>query len=181
MPYQRETIRTQLDVPVIVKLDRDLRGKEVRSKFGPQRALSVNGGAATLYLDVQHCEVLRRSGAQPGDSVELVKALYKNVPTYDVHIVSDAAEPSGPRMVAPRPTYSEYANGHGDSPQQQATAAPAARANSPLAACLCAAIDAAQEAESYARSRNFSVTFLGGDIRAMANTLMMADERGGGQ
>jgi hypothetical protein len=175
MSYQRETIRTQVDEPVVVKLDRDLRGKDVRSKFGPQRALSVNGGAATLYLDVQHCEVLRRSGAQPGDSVELLKELYNNVPTYGVHVVSDAAEPAGPRMVAPRPAYT---NGNGHQAQQQPAAAPPPRATSPLAACLCAAIDAAQAAEIYARSKNFSVTFLGGDIRAMANTLMINDEAG---
>jgi hypothetical protein len=110
---------------------------------------------------------------------------------WNARVVSDANEPAPAqtaRMVAPKPTYDEYANGNGRNVHPQpapaaaaVTPAPAAprRGNSALAQCLCAAVDAALEASEYARERGFSVTFLGGDVRAMANTLMMNDERGG--
>jgi hypothetical protein len=182
MPLRREIIRTKANEAVIVQLDRDLHGKEVRGQYGAQCALTVNGGRATLYLDQQHGEVLRRSGARPGDTVELLKEFDGQMPSYNVRVVSDAAEPAQPqasRLVAPQAGYSN-GNGHTRTARPSAPAPETTRAVSHIASCLCAAIDAAIAAQEYARMNNFSVTFLGSDIRAMANSVYINDQQNGG-
>jgi hypothetical protein len=66
-------------------------------------------------------------------------------------------------------------NGHAPAP-----AKPAHRAASHLEQSLCLAIDAAIGAQEYARAKNFSVTFLGSDIRAMANSVLIGDQQRNG-
>ena len=68
-----------------------------------------------------------------------------------------------------------------EQPRPQMQIADNPRGNSHLAQCLCAAVDAAIEASEYARAKNYSVTFLGADIRAMASTLLINDATGGGR
>jgi hypothetical protein len=62
-------------------------------------------------------------------------------------------------------------NGNGHSHQPVRVVGAPEVAGSHLEACLRTAIDAAIGAQDYARSKGFSVQFLGGDIRAMAASL----------
>jgi hypothetical protein len=84
-------------------------------------------------------------------------------------------EPEPPAAPAAAPEHHHQA---GAAAHQAPPVAP--HGTSHLARCLCAAVDASIEASEYGRSKNFSVTFLGSDIRAMANTLMIGDQRNGG-
>lgn len=175
---RRTVIKPMTDQPITVLLDHGPEGKETTAPNGSvDYQYIVNDDGGILWLPAPARAQLLRTGAQAGDLVQISKVQQGRNTAWNVRVVSDANEPApaaSSRMVAPRP---QYANGNGQPQQQPAAAAPR-RGGSPLAQCLCAAVDAAIEAADYARERNFSVTFLGGDIRAMANSLMINDERG---
>jgi hypothetical protein len=62
-------------------------------------------------------------------------------------------------------------------PKQSARVGPASH----IALCLRQAIDAVIDAQEYGRGKGFSVTFLGSDVRAIANSLMIGDQQRGGR
>jgi hypothetical protein len=62
-------------------------------------------------------------------------------------------------------------------PKQPARVGPASH----IAMCLRQAIDAVIDAQEYGRDKGFSVTFLGSDVRAIANSLMIGDQQRGGR
>ena len=72
-------------------------------------------------------------------------------------------------------------NGHAPEPQPQRQPQPLPAAVQPaskhLMSCLCAAIDAASQAQEYARTKGLGLTFLGGDIRAIALSIYIGDRR----
>jgi hypothetical protein len=89
----------------------------------------------------------------------------------------DHYQPRNPIPVQ-RSSNSGYSNGNHPSPSPRPIAVDRpAQSPSHLASCLRAAIDAAADAAEYAREKGMGITFLGSDIRAMANCLKIGDDR----
>lgn len=186
----RERIKPAADVPLVITLE-DLNAPESHSQFtGLEYRYNVtrDGVACFVYLPAAAHQQIQRSLAQPGDQIELLKTARGN---YSVQVLSDAAEPQVAQPVShlrghyPNGTATNGANGNRNvhampAPQPPAAAKKPERGSSHMAQCLCAAIDAAIEAQEYARTHNFSVTFLGSDVRAMANSLLIGDQQRGG-
>lgn len=187
MPVRRDVIKFDSNVPVIVKLDY-ADGREGENKNGKYVLYTVNDDAAAMFLTPTAHLALQRSHAQAGDHVQITKVQHgQNATSWDVRVMPPSEPPTPP---APGPRAVESSRAYLPPPQQRTQGAnalapqatPAAhdqRGTSHLSHALCLAIDAAVEASEYARSRNFSVTFLGSDIRAMANTVMINDQQGG--
>jgi hypothetical protein len=184
---QRQIIRPQLDQPLLVKLDFGPDGVEKRSSINNelQYMYTVNDDAGLIYLPANARQQLLRTGAQAGDSVEIVKM--KN--GWDIRVVSDTEEqPQQQQRAAARGNaYRQPAAPQSRSAQPTAQAQPprpAANGVHPvgqqLAGCLRAAIDAATEAEGYAKGKNFPLEFTSEDIRAMAVSVFIGQQRNGG-
>lgn len=92
---EREVIKLQTDVPVVVLLDYGPEGKEVKGQFGVQYQFTLNNDSAVMWIDPQARDALRRSGAQAGDEVEILKQQKGKAVSYGVRLVSDA-QPSAP-------------------------------------------------------------------------------------
>lgn len=189
MPITRERIKPAADVPLVVTLE-DLNAPQSNSQYtGLEYRYNVTceGTPCFIYLPPQAHQQIQRSMAQPGDQIQILKCMRGRQATYSVMVLSDAAEPqqqSNLRGHYPNGTATNghHANGRVQQMPQpaQQQSRPAARGSSHMAQCLCSAIDAAVEAQEYARGKNFSVTFLGSDIRAMANSLLIGDQQRGG-
>lgn len=102
MAISRETLRPQLNKPLIAVLD-STDAREVKSPRdgSVDYFYDVNGGNARLVLAPEARAQLQRTHAAPGDTVEIVK--YKD--RWNVRVLSDAQEEPqpGPRIVAPSP------------------------------------------------------------------------------
>jgi hypothetical protein len=203
MPINRIKFKPPFDSPFVVTFE-TLSAAECRSQYnGMEYRYNVTneGRSCFLYLTRQGHDTVQKLHPSAGDAIELLKYKFDGHDCFDARFAGAPPEPppsNGPRMVAPlsrdgRANGQRYylpreAEAPAAAPEHhhQAGAAahqepPAAlRGTSPLARCLCAAIDASLEASEYGRSKNFSVAFLGSDIRAMANTLMIGDQRNGG-
>jgi len=183
MSVTREKIRLSSDSPTIVTLE-EADGHETRSQItgATEYRYSVlcQGTPGFLYLPAAARQELLRQAAQPGDQVRILKQVHGREATYSIQLLR---EPS--RLRGHYPVGATTQNGHlrpvPPRPSLAAAETRPLRGSSHLAQCLCAAIDAAIEAAEYARSKNFSVTFLGSDIRAIANSLYINDQNGAQQ
>lgn len=114
---QREVIRLECDVPVICKLDFGPEGIQTEAKSGAvQYQYTVNDNTGVMWLFPEARQALLKSGAKPGDSVQLVKSLRGKTPIYHAQVVS--SEP--PLAPAPRtPNVTEQLRtGNGKIPQR---------------------------------------------------------------
>jgi hypothetical protein len=178
----RSVIKFNPNLPVDVRLDYGPEGK-LHERTGDYQ-YTVNGNSCVMFLPETARNQLLRTHAAKGDLVRICKTVSGRSVTWNVEVLSDAAEPApGPRIVAPAPARTNgVARGNAPTGGPETNGANAlapqpaqVRGHSHLAQALCLAIDAAIQASEYARSQNFSVTFLGSDIRAMANTVMIQD------
>lgn len=123
---QREVIKIQTDVPVVVVLDQGPMGKQVEGNFGTQYQYTVNQDSGVMWVSPQAREAIVRSGAREGDQVQIVKQLHGKATSFDIQVLtSGVARAPASRPAAPQPIRTNgakangYANGNG---------APAARA-----------------------------------------------------
>lgn len=145
----RTEIKFQPNVPVDVLLDRGAEGKEYPSKF--------EGAESRWYYTVNGNEGFMYLPTSARN--QLVRTHAAAGDTVRICKTADGKSTLWRIEVLSDATSVTHGQSH-------------------LAQCLCSAVDAAIEASEYARSKNFSVTFLGSDIRAMANSLLIGDQKG---
>lgn len=114
----RQILKPQVDVPMVVLLDKGPEGKETTSQRGDlQYQYTLNNDACVMWLPPEARSAIMRTGAQAGDEIQIVKSLRGKNAIWNVQVVPDSAPPPpASRMVAPRPAYS---NGNGHSAPQQ--------------------------------------------------------------
>lgn len=96
---QREILKPQLNIPLLVKLDFGPEGIERDGKYGKQYQYTVNDDAGVMWLDPAARQAILSSGAQAGDEIAITK---RAKGAWQVERVSDAAEvPSGTANTAP--------------------------------------------------------------------------------
>lgn len=191
---QRQVIKPQLDVPVVIHLDQGPEGKEKQGPFGIDYQYTVNHNSGVMWLPTEGRNALYACGAQAGDDVQIVKTMKGKQVFFSAHVVSDAAEP----VAAPPPPPVARVNGRGGALPQRAYYQPAPQTAAParqvapqeetritpvaaqLAGCFCAAIDAALEAETYAKSKGMEIEFNAEDLRAIALSVYIGAQRNGG-
>jgi hypothetical protein len=139
---QRQVIKLEYDVPVLVKLDRGPEGREHTGQYGINWQYTLNDDAAVMFLPKEGRDAILASGAHAGDTIELLKMQRNKQTLYQAQVVvSDAAEPPeaerAPRLVSSRPNATahtvrqpakSYVNGA--APRQQA--APPQPATDPI-------------------------------------------------
>jgi hypothetical protein len=105
----RQILKPQVDVPLVVLLDKGPEGKETTSQRGDlQYQYTVNNDACVMWLPPEARAAILRTGAQAGDQLQIVKSLRGNNAIWSVQVLADSEPPPPPpptRMVAPRPTY----------------------------------------------------------------------------
>lgn len=95
---QREILRPQVNIPLVLKLDFGPEGSEREGKFGPQWMYTVNDDQAILFLPVEGRSAILASGAEAGDEIALCKRAKGR---WEAQRVSDAAEvPEEPKPAA---------------------------------------------------------------------------------
>lgn len=193
----RVKIKPRFDSPEVFRLEQ-INGFESTSEYsGVEYRYNVvsNQGPAHLYVPAEGRDAIATIRPKVGEVIELLKYKEGNEVLWSARLVDEPQLPQppqpGPRLLAPVPRTNGYVNGHANGhfaelPPAQAPQPPPAEAEKPvrgsshLAQCLMTVIDAVIEASEHARQKNYSVTFLGSDIRTMANTLMMGDRARGG-
>ncbi len=183
---QREVIKPQPDIPVIVKLDKGPEGQEREGRFGIDYQYTVNDDRCVMWLPKEARDRLVRCGAQAGDEVQIVKSLRGLMAQWSVQVMPDSNElapsPSQDRPVPAQARPNGYVNGHGNGhyaghaqpPRPEANISPIAQQ---LAGCLRAAVDACVETEAYAKSKGMPLEFCSEDIRAMALSVYIGAQR----
>lgn len=194
---QREVIKPQVDVPVIVKLDKGPEGQEREGKYGIDYQYTCNDDQAVMWLPKDARDMIVRSGAQAGDLLQIVKTLHGRQSVYSIQVLPPPTmrnyrvEPATPPLRT-----NGYANGapHTNTiemprelPAPAAVPATAAPAPPPqhrpgaqqLQGAICAAIDAAMGSEDYARNKGRALTFSEESIRAFALTLLIGEQKAG--
>ena len=104
---QREILKPAYDTPLIVKLDFGPEGVERDGKFGMQYMYTLNDDAGCMFVDPPARQAILASGAEAGDTIQLVKTKRGKDTVYSAAIVGDAAEapappPSTRERIAPR-------------------------------------------------------------------------------
>ncbi len=177
MAISRTEIKFRPNVPEQVVLDQSPeKAQEYESNYeGRENRFRhfCNGNRNFFYIDASVQKQLLRTRADAGDTIQITKTKDGDATLWRVEVLApEQSQPSGPRVV------NRTAGATALAPQahvQPANPPQVSRGTSHLAQALCLAIDAAIQASEYARAQNFSVTFLGSDIRAMANTVMIQD------
>lgn len=196
---QRQIIKFQLDVPVKVKLDSQPEGRERDGRYGPEYQYILNDDQAITWLPRPGRDQVVRSGAQPGDTIEVMKSMHGRAITFSVQVVPDVDPLDEPTTPAPRPVERSNfetalvkavagqtnGNGHATGPAQPSndgrsagtqTRPPALpRPGADMAAgYLYCAIDAAMAASVYAKERHgWPLQFDAEQVRRLAITLMI--------
>lgn len=122
----RIQLRPQIDVPLVMRLDRGPDGKEVPSLRGDgvQYQYTVNDDSGIIWLPPEARTALIRTGARAGDHVQLVKSLRGRNATWNAEVLPDDDVHQQPsRMVAPRAAY--------QAPRQMPPPPPAVRIAAP--------------------------------------------------
>ena len=119
----RQILKAQADVPLVVLLDQGPEGKETRSQRDGalQYQYTVNDDKGVMWLPPEARAAILRTGAQAGDQIEILKSLRGKNAFWNVQVLSDASEPAPTKMVAPRPAY-RNGNGHPAAASQPAAA-----------------------------------------------------------
>jgi hypothetical protein len=206
----RQILKPQVDVPLVVLLDKGPEGKETTSQRGDlQFQYTVNDDSCVMWLPPEARAAIMRSGAQAGDTVQLVKSLRGKNAFWNAQVLPDAAEPPPPppantRLVAPRPAYAYQPNNENDEfakvdprysqPNGRAQAG-AARLNPPPTAaatqadglntaagkrCFQAAIDVLAAARHYAQETyHWDLEVNAEDVRALGISFLIGERNGG--
>jgi hypothetical protein len=201
---QREIVKPNVDVPLKVRLDQGPEGQQKQGQYGIDYQYTVNHDSGVMWLPLAGREALLKSGAQAGDDVEIVKILRGKAILFAATVVRDAHE----RQQAPvasaapirpngqLPARAFYQPEAADDParltdrdiQIPRVSVTPARSQAPLspvaqqlAGTLCAAVDAAAEAEAYARGKGLSIQFTADDIRAIGLSIYIGTTRQQGQ
>lgn len=170
---QREVVRFESGTPVVVGLEFD-DARQVAGRFGDQYRYWLTEGRI-MFVDPPVHDAIQQAGAKAGDELCITKHSKPGRRTqWEVARVEEepAEADSAAALASPAPTGTAKPEPAAlrtiNSPQ--GTAAPQEAADK-LAACLCAAIDAALTAQKYAAERGLTLAWNAGDIRAMAATL----------
>lgn len=177
----REVIKPQLDIPIEVKLGSRPEGQEKEGRFGVDYQYIVNNDRAVLYLPREARDQLVRSGAQPGDLVQIVKSMRGRASVFSVQVVPEG-EPAPPPAANQRTNNNGYVNGHSNgngNGQAQPAAKPQRPAAQWMAAALCAAIDASLAAAAYGKERGLELNFNEEDVRSIAATMYIQASKEG--
>ncbi len=158
---RREQIRLEDGGRVTVRIDGRPDGTPT-SKGDFQ--FFLNDGRSIMWVPRECRDAIVASGVQPGQEVTIMRS-------GDIYTAGRPGTRPSPAQQAAQ------ANPHPTN--QSGPRAVEPRGSSHMAQCMILAVDAASEAAEHARQIGFSVTFLGADIRAMANTLMINDGNGG--
>jgi hypothetical protein len=160
----REVIRFS-EEPVLVKLD-VADGIQVEGQYGVDWQYRVNDSTGVIYLPKEGRDVLKQSGAQAGDCVAIRKYKRGRMWVWDIERVSDAAEPV------------KAQNGSHRTPLPESKYV--APITQQLSGALCAAIDAVTEAQTYATNKGLHLQFSADDIRCIALSVYIGNQRNGG-
>jgi hypothetical protein len=193
---QLEPFRPRVDAPIRVQLDdAPARAQLKEGKFGLDYLHSVNRGQGKMYLPAQAHEALVRSGARPGDEVQICKTLHGKAVSFDIHVLTaGVARPLPPAAAAaPQPIRTNGStNGHtnGAAPAQgkpasiAATAEPAVvqqtgeqRIGRRVKVCGRIALDAIADWTAYGTKIGVPMQFESDDVRALAITLLIETMR----
>jgi hypothetical protein len=170
-----------------------LAGRQAIERSGARagdevRILKTYLGRETVFT----AQVVQTTAAQPAPAVRPNgngNGKLHSIPPSAYYQPETACQPNHENDTVARargPHQNEYAEPPAPAPPQPSTGGVAepktpvlAPAASHIAACLRQAIDAVIDAQEYGRGKGFSVTFLGSDVRAIANSLMIGDQQRG--
>lgn len=157
--------------PVQVRLDQAPAAVNPReNENGVYFQHIVNGNTGIMFLRPEAHSQLIKLGAHAGEEISIQRIRRGRSWGWDVHRVTAQPAPQPQTRTATEPAKpAEQPSAPASSPATAATQAPTAFSS--LSGCLCAAIDAAAEAQAYAARKNIAVQFHGEDIRALALTL----------
>lgn len=177
----REVIKPQPDIPIVVRLDKGPEGLEREGRYGVDYQYTVNGDRGVMWLPREARDQLVRCGAQAGDDVQIVKSMRGRAAVWSVQVVPDSNDPAPP---AANQRTNGYVNGHSNgngngSGQAQPAAKPQRPAAQWMVAALCAAIDASLAAAAYAKERGLELNFNEEDIRSIAATMYIQASKEG--
>jgi hypothetical protein len=103
----KEKLKLTTNVPCTFTLE-NAQGKETKSKFhdGVEYMYSVicRGASCLLFLPVDGNIAIRRSGAQAGDEIELLKELHNNRAVFSVRVLGKDSAPPPRAAAQPAPT-----------------------------------------------------------------------------
>ena len=188
----REIIRPSYGEPCMVQLACEPQGIQREGQSGIDFQYVLNSDQAITWLPKEARDAIVKSGAQNGDEICIRKSKRGRNTMWEVEVIEDetaaAAPPRTPSTSGvPRETRSETAvrrqaqtsqhiseNGNGNGHAQPQPNRPGSQL---LVGALCAAIDAATAATSYALSKGLQLQFETGDIRAMAATLLIESRK----
>lgn len=165
---QRDVIKPQPDIPVIVRLDKGPEGQEREGRYGVDYQYTVNHDQGVMWLPREARDQLVRCGAQAGDEVQIVKSLRGRQAFWSVQVVPDSNEPvPPPPPSAPVPLRT---NGQAQRP-----------AMPNHIAAFCAAVDTLRAVAEYAKQKyGFDLNWNEEDYRCVGTTLYIrAQEKGG--
>lgn len=97
---QREILKPQVNIPLLLKLDFGPEGSERDGNYGKQWMYTVNDDQAILFLPLEAREAILASGAQAGDEIGLCKRAKGK---WEVQRIGDAAEIPEPEPPKPQP------------------------------------------------------------------------------
>lgn len=195
---KRDVIKPQVDVPIVIKLDRGPEGRETAGQFGTQYQYTVNDDSAVLWLPPQGREALLRSGATAGDSVQLLKLQHGKATQFvatktgagagsartwdELQAYEDAPPPEPARSIrilapAPPPAPPSYSNGNGHANGHANGNGSTPRPERPsslntMARAMSAAVDLILSTQEYARKAGLALDEATvEDVRTIAITL----------
>lgn len=192
----RELLRPQFDTPLIVSLDFGSDGIEKEGKHGVDYMYTCNNDDAIMFLPPDARNALRIAGVQPGEEIALIKRKAGKQTLWEIQRVEEEPDPrpapprttrqlaaaAATRAAAPAPSSAQASGAVVRDPATvtqpaRPTAVQQPTATAQLAAALCAAIDAAVEAETYANRKGLKLQMSADDIRAMALSIYIGNQR----
>lgn len=199
----RQILKPQVDVPLVVRLDKGPEGKETTSRGELQYQYTLNHDECVMWLPPEARTAILRTQAQVGDEIQIVKSLRGRNAIWNVQVLADAAEPPQrtTRMVAPRPAYptatdripaAAGGNGHRDRyaetmsrPIAPAAAQPAAAAAETIGAVMQRALEIAARANwaayTAAKAAGWEIDApTWEDVRAAGISIFIEHNRNGG-
>lgn len=189
----REIIRPNYGEPCMVQLACSPEGIQREGQHGIDFQYVLNDDAAITWLPKEARDAILNSGAQEGDEICIRKSKRGRNTVWEVERVEDETRPAAPPQTPPnsgtpretrfgqairqqQQTAQHISASQSEQPQQQRQPQPRPGAQL-LVGALCAAIDAATAAASYAQTKGITLQFETGDIRAMAATLLIESRK----
>ena len=174
-------LQLRTNVPEVISLQFP-QGKEVSSEYNGTETLYTLSDGRSWYVQQSIARKIDALSLGKGEPFEVTKVEAPNGAkgfTYEVkHFLGGGSTNSSS---APLAVQSQQ---RGTMPevgplQTNPTASTATTTSGKLMACFMAAVDSLVEVEAYAKRRGLNVQFNAEDVRACANTLFIAETRGG--